>query len=313
MQKNQNDTNTPFIPLTFDFMFKRIFTLNPELFKDFLISVLQLDLEPKVSNATILNSELTKTIRKEYHKTVDILVTLNGTKTIDVELNSSKYEEIKYRNVLYIEKVMTTNIEEGTKLMDMANHYFYQLNLNTHKFKDGKGEKIFYLKEETTNELLVENLKIIHKSLDYYTNLYYNKRGKASKDVIWLSIINAKELKEIEEMASFIMDKKNKDKFVKDIKEASRDKLVLSEWEAEKMAALVKQASLKNAHLEGEEQGIKEGKEQGIKEGMEQGKEQKTLDMIQKMLQRNMSLEDIEDISGKSIKEIKEIEQSMKD
>ena len=97
--------NDPFVPLTFDFMFKRIFTLNPHLLKDFLISVLKLDMDPNQTNIIIENSELTKTIRKEYHKTVDILVVLNKKITIDVELNSSNYYAIKYRNALYTKNV----------------------------------------------------------------------------------------------------------------------------------------------------------------------------------------------------------------
>lgn len=86
----------PFIPLTFDFIFKRIFTQNQNLLKKFLISVLNLDMDPNNTNIIIENSELTKTIRKEYHKTVDILVALNNKITIDVELNSSSYYAVRY-------------------------------------------------------------------------------------------------------------------------------------------------------------------------------------------------------------------------
>ena len=171
----ENEKNIPLVPLTFDYMFKRIFTLNPHLLKDFLISVLKLDMDPNNTNIIIENSELTKTVRREYHKTVDILVILNNKITIDVELNSSSYYAIKYRNALYIEKIMTTNLEQGTTIQNMDNYFYYQLNLNIHKFKEDIGEKNFYFKEDKTGELLIENLKVIHKSLDYYTNLYYNK------------------------------------------------------------------------------------------------------------------------------------------
>ena len=213
-------------------MFKRIFTLNPHLLKDFLISVLKLDMDPNQTNIIIENSELTKTIRKEYHKTVDILVVLNKKITIDVELNSSNYYAIKYRNALYIEKIMTTNLEQGTALENMDNYYYYQLNLNIHKFKEDIGEKNFYFKEDITNELLIENLKVVHKSLDYYSNLYYNKKDKLDKDAIWLALINAKNLEELKEMSSFIMEKKDQEKFIKDVQKASQEKLVLSEWES---------------------------------------------------------------------------------
>ena len=51
------------------------------------------------------------------------------------------------------------------------------------------------------------------------------------QDEIWLALINAKNLKELKEMAGFIMDKKNQQKFINDVKQASKDKLILSEWE----------------------------------------------------------------------------------
>jgi len=284
------------VPLTLDFMFKRVFTKNPDLLKQFLISVLKLEMDPENSSIRIENTELPKTSKREYRKTVDILVVLDGNKTIDVELNSSTFNEIKYRNALYIEKIMTTNLEQGTSKEDMSKYYYYQLNLNIHKFKEDIGEKCFYLKEDTTNELLIDNLKIIHKSLDYYTKLYYNDGKKCEKDVIWLALINAKNLSEIEEMTSLIMDNNEKEKFMKDVTEASRDKFILSEWESDKLAEMVKRESMKQAKLEGIEQGI----------------EQNTRTLIHEMLKKKMSLEDICDITGKSIDEIKEIECSIK-
>ena len=287
------EENIPFIRLTFDYMFKRVFTLNPELLKDFLVSVLKLDDNPKDSELIIENSELTKSVRKEYRKTVDILVLLNGTKTIDIELNSSTFNEIKYRNTLYIEKIMTTSIETGTSNRKMSDYYYYQLNLNIHKFKEDLGEKTFCFTELNTGEILVENLKIIYKALDYYTELYYNKKGKVARDVIWLALLNAKNYSELKELSELIMDKKSKDKFLKDVRDASRDKFIISEWESDKMAELVKSEGIRYAELE--------------------GREKEKVDNIKAMLENNADYEFISKVSGKSIEEIKEIEKSMKD
>ena len=108
------------------------------------------------------------------------------------------------------------------------------------------------------------------------------------------------------------MNNKERNKFIKDIKDASKDKFILSEWEAEKMANLVKYTSIENATNDGKEQGIIEGKEQGIIEGKEQGfiegKEKNTLDIIKKMLENNIDYDTISNITGKSINDIKKIE-----
>lgn len=48
------------IPLTSDFMFKRIFTKNPDILKQFLISVLELNINPEKATIEIISNELTK-------------------------------------------------------------------------------------------------------------------------------------------------------------------------------------------------------------------------------------------------------------
>ena len=143
--KNMDTKEIQIIPLKYDFMFKRVFSLNLELLKEFLICVLDLDIEAKDANIIL---ELTKSVKREYKKTVDILVRLNNPIipsdiSIDVEVNSSRYEDIKYRNVLYLQKIMTSYIESSSNLKDMTKYSFYQLNLNVHKFKDNTGEKSF--------------------------------------------------------------------------------------------------------------------------------------------------------------------------
>ena len=83
-----------FIPLTYDYMFKKVFMEYPDILKKFLISVLKLDMNPETSELIFLNSELPKAKRKEYKKTVDILVTINKVRIIDVEINTESYYDI---------------------------------------------------------------------------------------------------------------------------------------------------------------------------------------------------------------------------
>ena len=171
---------------------------------------------------------------KEYHKTVDILVTFsNKIKdcfiTIDVELNSQRPEDINFRNYLYINKIVTDKIEKGIDTRDYEKYLFLQLNLNVHKFRNNVGEKIYSIKEDDTNEEFVSNVKFISKSLDYYYNIYYTKGSLITDDVVWLALLNSKNFKELEEMSDLVMNKKEKAKFIKTCKDASQDELILSE------------------------------------------------------------------------------------
>ena len=131
------------IPLTSDFMFKRIFTKNPNILKQFLISVLELNINPEKANIEIIGNELVKSKKKEYHKTVDMLVQINNNLNIDIEINTKRFNSIKERNTLYLQKISVDTIESGNTYKRMAKYYFYQLNLNTNP-SDKKNKRKIY-------------------------------------------------------------------------------------------------------------------------------------------------------------------------
>lgn len=107
------------IPLHKDFMYKYIFTKKKEKLMKFLIAVLKINIDYKSSTIVVENNELGKAKAREYHKTVDLLVTLNSEFIIDVEINSEHISTIKFRNMLYLNKITTNYVEKGTKVTDM--------------------------------------------------------------------------------------------------------------------------------------------------------------------------------------------------
>ena len=159
--------------------------------------------------------------------------------------------------------------------------------------------------EENSHKPLLDNFKIICKSLDYYKKLYYNSSKYVSKDVIWLALLRADNFSELKEMSKLVMNDKDNKKFVNDCIEASQDEVILSEWEADKMAKLVKDKTLEDAYNEGEEDGYSSGKEDGYNSSKEE--------TIKSMLEEGMSYKLISKVTKKSIQDIKRIEQSMKD
>ena len=185
MKNEKIKENIELIPLTRDFMFKHIFTNNPNILKKFLISVLKLNINPELASIVVESNELVKSRNKEYHKTVDILVKINNNLKIDVELNSEKFKTIKLRNTLYLHKISTDTIEVGTATIDMSKYYFYQLNLNSNN-SDNTSSESYMLLEENSHKPLLDNFKIICKSLDYYKKLYYN----SNKYVYMISFMN---------------------------------------------------------------------------------------------------------------------------
>ena len=227
MRNEKIKENLELIPLTRDFMFKHIFTSNPNILKKFLISVLKLDINPDLASIVVESNELVKSRDKEYHKTVDIYACINNNLRIDIEVNTEKFSAIKARNALYLNKIAIDTTNAGFSYQDISKVYFYQLNLNVHKLDKNLDEEYLLMSSEN-HQLLLDNYKIICKSLDYYKELYYNQGKKANKDVIWLSILKARDLSELEEMASLVMDKEEKEKFVSDCNNASKDTKLLS-------------------------------------------------------------------------------------
>ena len=93
------------------------------------------------------------------------------------------------------------------------------------------------------------------------------------------------------------MNKNEKDKFLKQVVDMSKDKDVQDAIRLE----------------DNIEYRFKLVEEDALERGITQGIEEKTIDIIKEMLKNNATFEFISNVTGKSIQEIKEIENSMKE
>ena len=93
------------------------------------------------------------------------------------------------------------------------------------------------------------------------------------------------------------MSKNEKDKFLKQVVDMSKDKDVQDAIRLE----------------DNIEYRFKLVEEDALERGITQGIEQNTIDIIKEMLKNNATLEFISTVTGKSIQEIKEIENSIKE
>ena len=162
MKNEKIKENIELIPLTRDFMFKHIFTNNPNILKKFLISVLKLNINPELASIVVESNELVKSSDKEYHKTVDIYACINNNLRIDIEVNTEKFSAIKARNALYLNKIAIDTTNSGFTYQDISKVYFYQLNLNVHKLDKNLDEEYLLMSSEN-HQLLLDNYKIVCK------------------------------------------------------------------------------------------------------------------------------------------------------
>ena len=289
------DEKVRLIPLTYDFMFKSVFSKNLEILKEFLVDLLHLEYELEELDIRILNNELPKEIYSEYQKRIDVNIVLNDNIFIEIEINREDFSLVKYRNKMYADKVSSMMLESGDNYKKLEDIYFYQLNLNTENKSEAIGEHKIVSYDLTTNEVFIDNQQIILKYLEFYYRLYYNEPKKRTKDVIWLAALSAKNFTELYQMLKQVLLEKELNKFMKDVINMSLEDFNLHEWQRDKFDALLAQ--------EKEELAI----ERGLAKGIEQGIEQNTLKTIQMMLKKNMSIADIAEITEKSIEEVEKI------
>ena len=95
------DKKNTFIPLTRDYVFKAIMTKNVDIFKDFLIETMDLNITEDNNYLIFLDKELIKGNFKEKGKTIDLNVRIGEDLIIDIEMNTSKYEVVQIRNELF--------------------------------------------------------------------------------------------------------------------------------------------------------------------------------------------------------------------
>lgn len=283
------------ISLTYDFMFKSVFERQPKLLKEFLIDTLELEINPDDVSIEILKNELPKEKFNEYQKKVDIIVNLDNNKCIDIEMNRSRFEKVKLRNVLYFSKIYSLFLETGDKTTKLKDIILYQLNLNTKDIKTKYPSQVIVPYNFTTKEIYASNQITILKYLALYRNLYYTNHENMSKGEIWLAALTAETFTELDEILSHILDDEKREKLVNEVRRMSKNEFNLCNWEAEKMAELSREESRRVDY------------EEGMEFGLEQGEKNKTMQMIHEMLNENIDISVIAKVSGKSIEEIEEI------
>ena len=307
------------IPLTFDPVFKGVFSRNLEILKEFLVDVLHLEYELEELDIKILNNELIKENIGEYQKRIDINIVINDNIYVEIEINRENFKRVKYRNKMYQDKLSSLLLETGDNINKLEEIYFYQLNLNTEDKNEKIGEHIIVPYDISSNEIYMNNNKTILKYLEFYYQLYYNKPSKRTRDIIWLAALSSKTFTELYTILKDVLDDKSLKKFIKDVINMNWDKLEgfsIHEWEKEKWDKYLeeKRKEEEEKRLEDAiEQGIEQGIEKGIEQGIKLGSKETLVNTVKEMLKNDASIEFISKVTKLSNKEIKKIEESITD
>ena len=278
------------IPLTFDPVFKGVFSRNLEILKEFLRDVLHLEYELEELDIRILNNELIKESIREYQKVIDVNIVLNDNIYVEIEINREDFNRVKYRNKMYADKVSSLILESGENIKKLEEFYFYQLNLNTENKNENIGEHIIVPYDISTNEIYIDNNKTILKYLEFYYRLYYNEPNKRTRDVIWLAALSSKSFTELYTILKGVLDERLLKKFIKDVIKMNWDKLEnfsIHEWEKEKWDKYLEEKR-KEEEEKRLEEALEKGLEQGIEQGIEQGSRETLINTVNEMIKKLM-------------------------
>ena len=287
------DKKVKLLPITFDPIFKGIFGSNIELLKDFILSVLEIDIDRNKCKIRLINNELPPENYKKYKKNVYLNIALNDDIFIEIEINRSDFNKVKHRNFIYQNKIYSMIPEKGNDPKDIDNVIFYQLNLNTENKTETYGEHVIVPYDTTTKEIYIDNYYTILKYLEFYHKLYYTKSRKLERGELWLAALMSNSFSELYDILSKILSPDKLELIIEESKKTSLNDFNLHAWKQKEMKDLV--INKRNRIIR--------------KEGIQYEKNE----TIKNMLKENISYELISKIVKKPIDEIKEIEKSMKD
>ncbi len=246
-------------------------------------------------NSIVIND--TKELSREYPEDklgiLDLELDINNKEKIDVEVQLLKNDAFINRLLFYWSKIYSKQIKRGNKYRNAKRVVIiaivdFEINL-TKELR--KMESIWNLREKESPEKVLTDLIEIHIiNLKRVKEEYLRDKDNIKNQwIMFLDDPNSEEVKEIME--------KNEDvkKAVVTVRKMSED---------EKMEKL---AELRLKAIMDEEAIYDTGVNDGIEKGIKKGKNAKTVEIAKKLLDKNMSIEEIIDITGITKEEIEDI------
>lgn len=313
---NLNTKELNRLPLTSDYVFKRIFGQeeNKEALKDLLQSILNI----KINNIEINNPEISKDFYDSKYGVLDLKVTLNNSVIVNVEMQLQNQHNIEPRSTYYMTSTYAGQLGEGEPytnckkviVIDILNFNYYKRNsyhsVAKMKFEDSSKDEIVdmgYKDEDlySTNYIEMHVIELpkfkkknpdIHTKLEQWLWLFIGGEEKVKK----ASKVN-KEIEKInKKLASMSLSREERNNYEFRLK-AIRDEISAIDY------------ATKKGLEKGLREGRKKGMQQGIQQGIQQGEKRAKIDMIKEMLKNNISIDKIEKITKFTKEEIKEIKE----
>ncbi len=278
--------------LTNDLLFKAVFGRDEEPSKQLLMHLLNALLERKgTEKITAIEHKNPFSIReKEDEKEVifDIKVKLMNGQYVDIEMQVNAGKIYRKRSLFYWSKLHSEQEMRGNDYVEVHKSICINIVDSLCIYESEKNHNVFKVLEVNEHFLLDDDLEIHYFQLPKIHDIIMTDEGYKS----WMFFIKNLGDQEQDEMINELVEREDVFKMAyEEYSKISADDLVRERIEAHEKYLMDQRTRERIAHEEGIEQGVNKTK----------------IEMVQKALEKGLSIEDIADLTGLSVEEIKQI------
>ena len=298
MSKTNEQTAIERLPLTNDYVFKRVFTKegNESMLKDLLEAILEI----KIEKVEVKNPEIPKETIQDKLSILDIKAQIDENTIVDIEMQMNDEKNIEHRSTVYMSKNIAGQLQVSDRydtlkksiVINFLNFNYYKRNSYHHiakmRFDKAQKEKLVELGYTVEDEIATEDLEMHFIELQKFKKKNPKVESKLEQ-WIWTLIGEGEKIKMAEE--------KNEE-----IKKAVEviDQMSMNPRERELYEARLK--GLFNYNC-----AIHTAREEGKAEGKIDGQQAEKIKIAKKMLKEKIDIVIIERITGLSKEEIKKL------
>ena len=333
--------DTKIEPLIYDNAFRHIFLDKPEMLMTIISKIIDYPFDPDIDVVEVCNEVIIKRKLKEKGYVADIVLMVNKFDIISIEANKGDFSWLKAeRNFIYItelgnrhkrhiHKVYNNNSSKKKDKKNNKNKSYekspkvIQVNLN---YKSSVFNTEPIIKNEVRNKIynraLIKNFTIWLINIDKCSEMMYTNdeisKGHLLGAIFATSSANELELLLIKggvdknmtrDFIEFIKEKNNDTSYLNDLVTVHPIEEKIDEAYSDGHAMGIDEG--KKIGLErGEEIGVAKGIKQGIKQGIEQGRNESTQNIINKLIEKGLSDNEISnllDINHKQLTKLKRV------
>ena len=268
---------------------------NVHLLKDFLQAILKREITNIVVKTEVT---LDKTVKNSKECRLDLLAEIDNKEQINVEIqNSNKYNTVS-RSLYYGSTLYRNSLKEGEDY-NKAKRTVVIMILDYNEFKDGTYHEVARMKRDYNNEIITDKVEYHYIQLPKFIETV--KEIKTDEEM-WIAYISNQLDKE--EKGELIRMKKSIEEINAIVDEVMNDKDVYDALTIRELNEYDRKAALSYAKEKGEE----EGRAKGLKTGRAEGERKNKIETAKKMLEMNMSKEQILAITGLTEEELENID-----